>query len=81
MKIDEMEIIAMELKYCERCGALFLRPQESEDAYCPTCEVQMEELPPPSLRPSRVCLPTGPKAEIEGEDGGVLVVCSGGGHA
>lgn len=27
-----------ELKYCEGCGALCLRPADSADIYCATCE-------------------------------------------
>lgn len=28
----------LELKYCEGCGALCLRPADSADIYCATCE-------------------------------------------
>jgi Zn-finger nucleic acid-binding protein len=31
--------IQMELKYCERCGGLWLRLKGSELAYCPPCAV------------------------------------------
>jgi|HubBroStandDraft_6_1064221.scaffolds.fasta_scaffold38285_5 ribosomal protein L37AE/L43A len=33
-----MEIISYELKYCERCGTLKLRPIDSGSAYCRHCE-------------------------------------------
>jgi hypothetical protein len=33
-----MEIISYELKYCERCGTLKLRPIESGSTYCRHCE-------------------------------------------
>lgn len=33
-----MEIIKYELKYCERCGTLKLRPVSSETTYCRGCE-------------------------------------------
>lgn len=35
----ELEIaeIPAELKYCEFCGALWLRPQGSEEVYCAHC--------------------------------------------
>lgn len=29
--------IQLELKYCERCGGLWLRPKESELVLCPAC--------------------------------------------
>lgn len=31
--------IQMELKYCERCGGLWLRFRGSELVYCPACSV------------------------------------------
>ncbi len=33
-----METIRFELKYCERCGTLKLRPVASETTYCRRCE-------------------------------------------
>jgi hypothetical protein len=33
-----MEIISYELKYCERCGTLKLRPIDSGSTYCRHCE-------------------------------------------
>jgi hypothetical protein len=35
----------VEMKYCERCGALWLRGIGSRDVYCCQCEGQMRELP------------------------------------
>jgi hypothetical protein len=35
----------MELKYCERCGGLWLRAQGVEGVYCPGCSVRLAELP------------------------------------
>ena len=34
----DMEIISYELKYCERCGTLKLRPIDSGSTYCRHCE-------------------------------------------
>lgn len=31
--------IRLELKYCERCGGLWLRLKDSELVYCPPCTV------------------------------------------
>jgi ribosomal protein S27AE len=36
--------IRMELKYCERCGGLFLRQAESARVYCVTCGPAMQEM-------------------------------------
>ncbi len=35
----------VEMKYCERCGALWLRAIGSLDIYCCQCERTMRELP------------------------------------
>ncbi|HLH09176.1 MAG TPA: hypothetical protein VKW78_18205 [Terriglobales bacterium] len=35
----------VELKYCERCGGLWLRPVLSRNVYCHGCEQQMRDLP------------------------------------
>ena len=39
-KIDN-NAIQMELKYCERCGGLWLRIRGSEIVYCPPCSMIM----------------------------------------
>jgi hypothetical protein len=45
MEIDEMEVMEMELKYCERCGALWLRLMGSEGVYCGVCSPKMVNAP------------------------------------
>lgn len=37
----EIEIVEVELKYCERCGALWLRPTGSQRVFCGTCAPKM----------------------------------------
>ena len=39
MEMLESTTIQMELKYCERCGALWLRLIGSELIFCPPCSV------------------------------------------
>ena len=34
-----------QLKYCERCGGLWLRPAGAAVRYCPVCASFMDELP------------------------------------
>ncbi len=36
----------LELKYCERCGGLWLRPQGGDAVYCAACAEALRELPP-----------------------------------
>ena len=42
---------ALELKYCERCGGLWLRPVSGAQIYCTGCAPAMAELPPSSREP------------------------------
>ncbi len=37
-------IIHFELKYCERCGGLWLRPHGDEEVYCRSCRLRRVEL-------------------------------------
>jgi hypothetical protein len=41
MEMLEIEIVEVELKYCERCGALWLRPIGSQGVFCGTCAPKM----------------------------------------
>jgi hypothetical protein len=45
MELDEIEIIQMELKYCERCGGLWMREASNGSPYCPGCAAWMAGLP------------------------------------
>jgi len=48
MKAIEAGAIQLELKYCERCGALWLRPSGSDLVFCATCALAMAGLAPNS---------------------------------
>ena len=41
----EGEEIQVELKYCERCGGLWLRRQGAEGVYCAGCRVRLAAMP------------------------------------
>jgi Zn-finger nucleic acid-binding protein len=58
--------VRFELKYCERCGGLWLRPAGSGQIYCVECGRQMAEMPAPSRERANPKLPRGPRS-IEGE--------------
>jgi uncharacterized Zn finger protein (UPF0148 family) len=47
----------MELKYCERCGSLWLRECGAGVVYCNSCQVEVAELPVPKKKPERVKVP------------------------
>ncbi|HEV2729286.1 MAG TPA: hypothetical protein VGV15_04575 [Terriglobales bacterium] len=38
---------AVELKYCERCGGIWLRAQGESEVYCAGCRVRMAEMERP----------------------------------
>jgi len=53
--IDTMEgsEIQIELKYCERCGGLWLRPQGTNGVYCGSCRACLAAMPNRGEAPPR----------------------------
>jgi len=49
----ESQEIRVELKYCERCGGLWLRPQGADGVYCASCRVGLAAMPDPREAPPR----------------------------
>jgi len=49
----EGQEIRVELKYCERCGGLWLRPQGADGVYCASCRVGLAAMPNPGEAPPR----------------------------
>ena len=45
----KQERVTLELKICERCGGLWLRPAASRWIYCGGCKKKVAELPKPSV--------------------------------
>ena len=41
MEVEDVEVVQMELKYCERCGGLWLRVRGSGEIHCPGCAEQL----------------------------------------
>jgi len=60
--------LQLELKYCERCGALWLRPVGGRQIYCVTCGREMAQLPPPSKDRETAQLPQGPRWDGDEDD-------------
>jgi hypothetical protein len=54
---DELQF---ELKYCERCGALWLRPAGGGQIYCVACGREMAQLPAPLREPEKARRPRKP---------------------
>jgi Zn-finger nucleic acid-binding protein len=60
--------LSLELKYCERCGGLWLRPVGGGQIYCVDCGRAMAELPPASYEVRKARVPRGPLWEVHGEE-------------
>jgi hypothetical protein len=43
----------VELKYCERCGGLWLRQQRANGVYCAACRACLESMPEPGEAPRK----------------------------
>jgi hypothetical protein len=76
MEIDEIEIIELELKYCERCGGLWLRVCGSERVYCGACAEKVSY--PNSGGKLTGCNSTAMDASAPGE---LALLCGEGGNA
>ena len=48
MDVANMEVVQVELKYCERCGGLWFRLQSSPEVYCAICAIAMADVALPS---------------------------------
>ena len=62
---NEEEELRMELKYCERCGGLWLRQCGAGVVYCANCEREVADLPVPKKKPQRVKVPVLPHSVAE----------------
>jgi len=78
---EELAIIQLELKYCERCGALWLRPRGEENVYCALCLWQLSEISAESGEGNIAHLSRKARIAVEGRDGEFLLVCDEGGNA
>ena len=58
--------IQVELKYCERCGGLWLRQEGKRGVYCGSCRVLLAAMPDPGEAPLRK--PRRRKVRAQGED-------------
>ncbi len=48
---EKQTSLRVELKYCEACGGLQLRPVGSGLVFCPRCEIRLSEERVPLLQP------------------------------
>jgi|HubBroStandDraft_4_1064222.scaffolds.fasta_scaffold264396_1 hypothetical protein len=59
------EEVRMELKYCERCGGIWVRQTGTTEVYCQSCQRIVEELPIPKKKPQRIGLAIRPTPLID----------------
>jgi len=80
MERQDVEIIEVELKYCERCGGLWIRPKGSQRVFCAACAPTMEEIEVPLSR-LRLEMPVGDGESFEPSLEELAFLCSEGGNA
>jgi len=44
METKRLEMVYLELKYCERCGGLWFRQRGDSQVYCESCSQQCSEV-------------------------------------
>jgi hypothetical protein len=79
MEVDLVELIEVELKYCERCGGLWVRPCGGEEVYCDSCRPLVAELPQVRVL-VRELAEVVQSRDLEGRLDELFAVCEGG-HA
>jgi hypothetical protein len=77
---EDPEVIQLELKYCERCGALWLRLRGAQEVYCGPCDLEVLDLPSPRRAPSKPRLPGNHKIEGKKQES-LPAFCGQGGTA
>jgi Zn-finger nucleic acid-binding protein len=80
MESEDFNIVQLELKYCERCGGLWVRRMGGEEIYCPSCAVEMVDFAPSSRRRTSADLPVNHKSEQTAAPK-IIFICGEGGNA
>lgn len=66
MEREGWEVVQLELKYCERCGGLWIRALNSPIIYCAPCAIEMAQVAIPRRRNTKtsgVATPTQPNCK------------------
>jgi uncharacterized Zn finger protein (UPF0148 family) len=80
MEGKDFELIQLELKYCERCGSLWLRVQGTDEVYCPSCAPEVMGIPAPR-RWTRKRMPSNHRTESKSGNPGLVLICTERGEA
>jgi Transcription factor zinc-finger len=78
MESEHLNIVQLELKYCERCGGLWIRRLESEEVYCASCAIEMADCASAGRRRTSPRLPVNHKLENASAPKLVLISREGG---
>lgn len=81
METELLEIVSLELKYCERCGGLWLRTNGSEEVYCEVCAIEMARVASAPKRRSHPRLPVAQANEAHANGHEWSFLCVGGGNS
>jgi len=65
MEVDGLEIVQLELKYCESCGGLWLRPKGSSQVECAACAARFRRTFERVARSHRARLPRFRNRDLE----------------
>jgi ribosomal protein L37AE/L43A len=68
LKNDDEREVRLELKYCERCGGLWVRECGAGVVYCANCQAKVADLPAPKKKSGRITLPVGQRTLVEDYD-------------
>jgi hypothetical protein len=83
--IDMLAEMEVELKYCERCGGIWLRPVGGREIYCPPCIPKMAQIPFRGMKTTSVAYLNRTDEESHGAIVGhcpeLLAFCPEGGNA
>ncbi len=77
MDVANMEVVQVELKYCERCGGLWFRRLGCEEVYCASCELATGRGGPMYVR-RRPRMPVNDASNIRRNTDNVVVYTEGG---
>lgn len=80
MESEDMKIVQLELKYCERCGGLWVRRLGGDEIYCPACAVEMVDFVSSGRRRVSTRLPVNHRSE-ETSAPKLVLICGEGGNA
>ncbi|MGA9039294.1 MAG: hypothetical protein WB421_02055 [Terriglobales bacterium] len=81
MEVEGQTAILLELKYCERCGGLWVRPSGSEEVYCASCAIEMADVALPRKKKTAPRLPVNHNTDRVPAGPRLVVLCGQGGKA